>query len=254
MKLRILGCSGGVSAGLKTTSMLLDNDVLIDAGTGVGDLSFEDMINVDHVFLTHSHLDHICFIPFIVDTVGHKRSSPLIVHGLPHTIDVLKNHIFNGRVWPDFGAIPSVDAPFLQYEEISLGKSVQINGRTITALPANHVVPALGYQLDSGKASFVFTGDTTVNNELWEIVNKIKNLRGLIIETAFCEVDKRLAKISKHLCPSLLAEELKKLKSNPEIYITHLKPGEMDQTMKEVITMIANRSLHMLEAGQEFEF
>ena len=39
MKLRILGCSGGISGDLRTTSMLLDHDVLIDAGTGVGDLS-----------------------------------------------------------------------------------------------------------------------------------------------------------------------------------------------------------------------
>ena len=67
MKLRILGCSGGIGGSLRTTSMLLDHDVLIDAGTGVGDLSLEEMSAIDHVFLTHSHLDHIVFIPFMLD-------------------------------------------------------------------------------------------------------------------------------------------------------------------------------------------
>ena len=254
MKLRILGCSGGIGDGLKTTSILLDDNILIDAGTGVGELSFDEMVGIDHVFLTHSHLDHICFIPFIVDTVGHRRSMPLTIHGLPQTLQVLKAHIFNGRVWPDFAAIPSSDNPFLKYQELTLGQTVQIKNNSITTLPANHVVPAVGYRLDSGQGSFVFTGDTTTNDKLWDEVNKIDNLKGLIIETAFCEVDKDLAKVSKHLCPSLLAAELKKLKHHPEIYITHLKSGEMEQTMEEVINRVNDRKPHMLIAGQEFEF
>ena len=39
--------------------MLLDEDILIDAGTGVGDLSLEELKKIDHVFVTHSHLDHV---------------------------------------------------------------------------------------------------------------------------------------------------------------------------------------------------
>ena len=62
MQIRILGCSGGVSANLRTTSLLVDGDVLIDAGTGVGDLSLEEMSRIQHVFLTHSHLDHIAIL------------------------------------------------------------------------------------------------------------------------------------------------------------------------------------------------
>jgi phosphoribosyl 1,2-cyclic phosphodiesterase len=76
MKLRILGCSGGISASLRTTAMLLDDDVLIDAGTGVGDLALDEMVRIDHIFVTHSHLDHICCIPFLVDTVGYRRKTP----------------------------------------------------------------------------------------------------------------------------------------------------------------------------------
>src|SRR5262245_13133766 len=102
MKLTILGCSGGISSGLRTTSMLLGEDVLIDAGTGVGDLSIEALAKIDHVFVTHSHLDHICSIPFLVDTVGQMRNQPLTVHGIKPTVDALRSHIFNNRIWPDF--------------------------------------------------------------------------------------------------------------------------------------------------------
>ena len=80
MKLRILGCSGGIGGNHRTTSMLIDEDILIDAGTGVGDLSISELAKIDHVFLTHSHLDHVTSIPFILDTVGWTRDKALAIH------------------------------------------------------------------------------------------------------------------------------------------------------------------------------
>ena len=178
MKLRILGCSGGIGGRhLRTTSMLADNDVLIDAGTGVADLSLMELSLVDHVFVTHSHLDHVATIPFIVDSVGGMRSRPLTVYALPETIEVLKQHIFNWTIWPDFTRIPTPEKPFMQYQPIQVGETITISGRRITALPANHVVPSVGYHVDSGKGSLVFTGDTTTNDPLWAIVNRMANLR-----------------------------------------------------------------------------
>ena len=145
MKLRVLGCSGGIGGRhLRTTSMLLDNDVLIDAGTGVSDLSLTEMSLVDHVFLTHSHLDHIASIPFMVDTVGGMREKPLTVWALQATIGIMQDHIFNWSIWPDFTQIPTPDKPFMQYEPIQLGETVTFGGRRFTALPANHTVPAIG--------------------------------------------------------------------------------------------------------------
>ena len=160
MRLRILGCSGGIGGDLRTTSMLLDHDILIDAGTGVADLSLSELKQIDHVFVTHSHLDHIACIPFLVDAVGGMRSAPVTVHATGLTLRALREHIFNWKIWPDFSQIPSGQAPYMQYEEIRVGEPVRLGQRTITPLPANHVVPAIGFCLDSGKASLVFTGDT----------------------------------------------------------------------------------------------
>jgi ribonuclease BN (tRNA processing enzyme) len=254
MKLRILGCSGGIGGNLRTTSLLLDHDVLIDAGTGVGDLSLAEMCAINHVFVTHSHLDHIACLPLLIDSVGFMRDQPLVIHATDETLDILKQHIFNWEIWPDFTEIPNLHQPILRYERIVLGETVDMDGRKITPLPANHVVPAVGYQIESGKTSLVFTGDTTTCDALWAAVNRIRNLEYLIVETAFSNAEKGLAVISKHLCPSLLDEELGKLKLNPKIYITHLKPGEVELTMQEVSECVRNFVPKMLQNGQIFEF
>lgn len=253
MKLRILGCSGGIGGNMRTTSMLLDHDVLIDAGTGVGDLSLVEMIAIDHVFVTHSHLDHITCIPLMLDSVGFMRDKPLIVHATAETIAILKQHMFNWKIWPDFSEIPNAQHPCLRYEMIELGKTVDLGGRKITALPANHVVPAVGFQLDSGKASLVFSGDTTTCDALWEAVNRIDNLQYLLVETAFSNAELELAIMSKHFCPSLLAKDMLKLKCDPKIFITHLKPGEVELTMQEISECVTGFIPKMLQNGHVFE-
>jgi len=254
MKLRTLGCSGGIGGNLRTTSFLLDRDVLIDAGTGAGELSLTELSMIDHIFVTHSHLDHIACIPFIVDSVGFMRDRPLTIYTTEETLDILRKHMFNWKIWPDFTRIPNAQKPFMRYQSIELGETVVLNDRKITAIPANHVVPAVGYHLDSGKASLVFSGDTTTNDALWDIVNKIDNLRYLIIETAFSNGEKELAVLSKHLCPDMLADELKKFRRDAEIFITHLKPGEMELTMQEIESCVHDRRPTMLLNNQQFEF
>ena len=254
MKLRTLGCSGGIGGNLRTTSFLLDHDVLIDAGTGAGELSLAELSMIDHVFVTHSHFDHTASIPFMVDSAGFMRDCPLTVYAAEETLDILRQHMFNWKIWPDFTKIPNAQRPFMRYQPMELGETVMLNGRKITAIPANHVVPAVGYHLDSGTASLVFSGDTTTNDALWNVVNKIENLRYLIIETAFSNDEKELAIVSKHLCPSMLAEELKKFQRDAEVFITHLKPGEMELTMREIESLIHERCPTMLLNNQEFEF
>lgn len=255
MRLRVLGCSGGIGGRhLRTTSFLVDNDILLDAGSGVGDLSLAELTRIDHVFVTHSHLDHVTSIPFLVDTVGGMRAKPITVHATAPTIEILRNHLFNWSIWPDFTEIPSAEAPFMRYEEVELGRTVSVDGRAFTPIPAVHTVPAIGYHLDSGEGSLVFTGDTGPNDELWKVVNRISNLKVLIIETAFSNKERQLAEVSKHLCPSMLADELAKLERRPEVWITHLKPGEIELTMEEVEAVAGNIRPRMLQNGQQFEF
>jgi ribonuclease BN (tRNA processing enzyme) len=252
MKIRVLGCSGGIGGGLRTTALLVDEDLLIDAGTGVGDLSLEQLAKIDHIFVSHSHLDHVTSIPFLVDTVCWMRRSPIVVYGIKETIDILRAHLFNWKIWPDFTQIPDAENPFMVYREIRVGEAVEIRARRFTAIPANHTVPAVGYVMETGRNALIFSGDTYTNDALWKVVNKTPNLRYLIIETAFSNKERDIAAASKHLCPKMLAEELEKMRVMPEVFITHLKPGEGALTMKEVSEAAGRWRPRMLENNQEF--
>lgn len=255
MKLRILGCSGGIGGRhLRTTSFLLDHDILIDAGTGAADLSIVELAAIDHVFLSHAHLDHIVSLPLMIDSVADRRSQPLVVYGTETVLSILRQHIFNGAIWPDFSTLPSADRPFMRYQVIELGQTISLKGRHITALPVDHTVPAVGYCLDSGAASLVFSGDTGICDVFWRAVNQISNLKHLIIECAFSNRERDLAMLSKHLCPTLLALELQKLERQCAVYITHLKPGQIELTMEEIERSLGEFSPVMLQNSQIFEF
>jgi ribonuclease BN (tRNA processing enzyme) len=254
MQLRVLGCSGGIGGSLRTTSFLVDHDVLIDAGTGVGDLTLAELKQIDHIFVTHSHLDHVAFIPFLVDTVGGMRSAPVMVHATQETIDILRAHLFNWKLWPDFTQIPTPQAPYLRFVPFGLGETVELQGRKFRSLPANHVVPAVGFHLDSGSGSLVFTGDTTVCDALWEQVNRIDNLSYLLIETAFSNAERDLAAASKHLTPDMLAQELSRLQRPARVFISHLKPGDGALTMEEVEAVAGAYAPRMLSNGQVLKF
>jgi len=254
MKLRVLGCSGGIGGRhLKTTSLLVDQDILIDAGTGVLDLNLDQLAAIDYVFLTHSHLDHIAALPLIVDAVADRRGEPLCVYATVEVIDVLRRHIFNWSVWPDFSLLPNKENPAIVFHPITVGTPVVLGGRTITALPANHSVPAVGYCLQSDRSSLVFSGDTGPCEAFWREVGKISNLRYLFVECAFPNSDEALALVSKHFSPGLLAPELRRVSPQCKVFVTHLKPGRDVQIMDELGCEVSELYPARLENGLEFE-
>lgn len=266
MRVRVLGCSGAIAQGCRTTSFLLDDDVLIDAGTGVGDLSLEEMARIHHVLLTHSHLDHVASLPLMLDAAAALRlaagAPPLQVHALPGTIGALQTHIFNNLIWPDFAAIPSATAPLMRFVPIAVGEVLQVGGKAVEVLPAVHTVPAVGYAAASASGHWVFSGDTERNPAFWQRINQIK-VAMLVIETAFSDREADLARRSLHLAPSVLATELDQIDHTQHypIYITHTKPAETGLIMEEIrrFDETPNREgdvrhdIRWLSAGMSFE-
>lgn len=253
MKVTILGCSGGIGGGRHTTALLVDDDILIDAGSGVTKLSLEQLAAIDHVFITHTHLDHILALPLMLDSAGAMRDRPVTLYAIDSVIEILRQDIFNWRIWPDFTEVPE-ERPYLRYEAVEVYEPTRLGKRSITALPASHTVPAVGYQLDSGAASLVFSGDTGPNPALWDWINRIENLHAVIIETAFPQDEHGIAEVSRHLSPQLLAMELKQLQRRVEVYITHLKPGREQVIMDEIVQHASNdHQPRVLEEGRVFE-
>ena len=262
MRVRVLGCSGAIARDCRTTSFLIDGDVLVDAGTGVGDLSLEQMRGIRDVFLTHSHLDHIAALPLMVDAVASQLAEPIRVHALPGTIAALKAHIFNNVIWPDFSRIPTPQAPFVSFHEVQVGQRLALHGKVVEVLPAVHTVPACGYAVSAGGGCWVFTGDTERNPAFWSRINQL-DVAALVIETAFSNREEDLARRSLHLSPLALAGELDcidKRKGFP-IYITHTKPAETALIMAEIqrfdqaqpSATNVSHDIRWLRAGQEFE-
>lgn len=260
MKIRVLGCSGSIAAGSRTTSFLIGDSVLVDAGTGVGDLTLEEMARIDHVLISHSHLDHILAIPLLADSVMRLRSAagraPILVHALPQTIAALRTHVFNGVIWPDFTALPSVERPVLAFQPFAVGDVLPLAGRRFEVMPAEHTVPAVGFALlGSGDATgretvdWVFTGDTGPNPALWQRLRGTE-VRHIVIETAFGNDESAIAAISRHLSPATLGGELAQLDGNVAVHITHIKPGEIAQVMTQVRGLGTAHQLHALHTGQ----
>ena len=253
MKIRVLGCSGGIAKGVATTSFLIDDDILIDAGTGVGDLSIMEMQRLKHIFITHSHLDHIGSIALLIDTLfEHLVDQPIIVHAGRATIKVLKKHIFNWSIWPDFMVLPNKSQAVLKLEAMTCGSMLEIEGRFIEMIAVNHSVPGVAYRVESQGKSFAFSGDATTNDSLWAALNKKDSLDLLFVESAFANKDAEIARLAYHYCPQMLAEDLPKLKHRAKVCITHLKPGEEELIMKECREALPDWGLLQLKSGDQF--
>jgi len=252
MRIRVLGCSGGIGDGRQTTSFLVDDDMLVDCGTGVTTLTHAELCRIDHVFVTHSHLDHITSLPLLLDSVAGEREHPLTLHGLPEVLQILEDHLFNWHIWPDFARIPTPEAPWLRYEALYEHEAVRLGQRVITAIPAHHTVPAVGYMLRGQDGSLLFSGDTASHEALWQEANRARDLRHLIVECSFQDALAEIAEASKHYCPRTLAADLRKLKSDPQVWITHLKPGGEADIMAELARhgVTATQALYN---GQVFE-
>ena len=252
MELTVLGCSGGVGADLRTTTLRFNHKVLIDAGTGLGDLTLAEMQEIRHIFLTHSHLDHIASIPFLLDSIFDRINDPIVIHGQDATLQALRNHIFNNIIWPDFAILPNHVNPVMRYQIMEPGQIVEVADLRIEMIPVNHVVPAVGYRVETANKVFAFSGDTSTNDSFWQVLNKYDQLDVLIVEAAFPNRDIDLCRRAGHYCPQLLAEDIVKLRHQPEVYISHNKPGGEDEIFRECQAAITSHSVHRLSTGAKF--
>ncbi|BBI98495.1 cAMP phosphodiesterase class-II:metallo-beta-lactamase superfamily protein [Ferrigenium kumadai] len=253
MRITTLGCNASITGELRTTCYLVDDDILIDAGTGAGELSLAQSIAIDTVFLTHSHLDHCGLLPMLADAAGSFRDAPLTVYALPETIATLEEHMLNNKLWPDYTVQPMPERPYIRFRPILAGETVELGGRRITALPARHAVPCVGYRIDSGKASLVYSADTTLCEDFWLALNRIDNLKHLLIETTFRNDNAAGAARSGHTTANLLAQGLRLLERPVELFIVHMEAGYEEVTMREVLQAASEYHPQVLRRGHVFE-
>ena len=250
MRIRVLGCSGGIGAGARTSALLIDNDVLIDAGTGIGDLELADIDSIRHVFLTHSHLDHIAGLPMLVDRLfDADRPVPVTVYAREETLRAVQDHLFNGVIWPDFARLPSPEKPMLRYCVCSPGDTITIGHRDFYAIDVMHAVPTLGFTVQNSGGVFAVSGDTKTNETLWPVLNACIELKVLVIEVSFPDEMEAVAELAGHYTPKTLTEDLKRLRHSPEIWLTGMKPGEEERIYEQVMRAAPDKNIRMLSLG-----
>jgi ribonuclease BN (tRNA processing enzyme) len=226
MKLRVLGCDGGRGQGYYSTGLLFDDRYLIDAGTILSALTVEEALRITDIFLTHSHLDHLCELPYLLDATFGRRDEPLRVHGQRPTIDAMMAHLFNDVIWPDFSRIPAPGQGQFTLHEIEPGRDYQAGDLTFTPIQVNHVVPTVGYKIADRGGCVMFSGDTGPMTEFWRIANEAVNLKAVIVDLSFPEREHFVARISGHMTAGDVAAELRNLHQDCAVYAFHYKVGQ----------------------------
>src|SRR5262245_10454772 len=108
MKIRVLGAFGSEGLGQRPSAFLVDESLLIDAGTVTGALTVPEQLEIHHALVSHSHLDHIAGLAFLTETLASSGvPASVTVAGMPPVVSALRSSVFNNVLWPDFAQIPS---------------------------------------------------------------------------------------------------------------------------------------------------
>jgi cAMP phosphodiesterase len=237
MRLRILGCAGGSAPGAQLSCYLLDDVLAIDAGALTTALDFTAQRRVQDVLLTHGHLDHVWTLPLFLANRFGGPPVPCRLYGSSFTLETVRQHLFNDRIWPDFTEAMRERVPLVQFKPIDPGSEEKVLDYEVTSIPLVHAVPSQAYLVRRSGTSLLVCGDTYGTDALWTIASREKRLGAVLIECSFPSRYDRLAKQSLHLTPDLLAVELKKLTADVPVLVTHIKPEDRAEVVRELAAL-----------------
>jgi len=250
VKIRVIGCSGAELPGHRTPSFLIDEEILLDAGSFTAVLDQREQMRIKHIFITHAHLDHIVSIPFLADNIiVSEKQNRVSIYSIPPVLKMIKQHLFNSTLWPDFTIIPKPENAVLNLVKLSAGKPVRVNEYTITPYEVNHIVPAVGYLVQNRKGKRLFyTGDTGPSARTWEKLGN-RRIDCLIIDVSFPNSLSGMALRSGHLTPELLMKEMARMQQKPvQICVTHLKP-QYFKAIRDELRDLGLRNVRILKGG-----
>ena len=254
MKIQILGGHGGLSKGHSTTSFLIDDKLLIDAGAVASTLSVEEQSKIDHILISHCHLDHIKDLAFLCDNCFGMRKKPFEVFTHETVKKIIKAHLFNNIIWPDFSELPSVESPTINFNSIREEVKLRIGEFDITPIKVKHAHDAMGFIVEKDQVAILFTLDTGPTDRIWEIARKIKNLKAIFTEVSFPNSLEKVAEVSDHHTANSLKFEMKKMPELIPVILTHLKPSYREIILKEIQEMKEDRIRVLNRDGEIFNF
>jgi cAMP phosphodiesterase len=252
MKFKVLGCFGGNVPGLGMTSFLVNRAVCLDAGWLVDSLTLEEQEKVRDVFISHSHLDHTCSLPFLIDNNFAAPGFAVRIYAIREVVRWMKKHLFNNETWPDFTQLPTRATPVVSLIELQEEQPVSVHGLRIRAVRVSHTVPTTGFIVEDEKVALAFSSDTGPTRDFWKAVNATRKLRAVITEVSFPDEQQTLADISGHLTPRTLAGEVKKIKRDVPIYIYGRKP-RFAAAIGRQLRDFPDRRVRLLKQGRTYK-
>lgn len=235
MKVRVLGCHGGVAPDYQTSCYSVNDRFLVDCGSACSVLSPEEQRHVTDVFITHPHLDHIKDICFILENTFAPDREQLVLRSTAEILDDVHKHMLNNIIWPDFSMIPcnpKKDRYILGFEPIQ--KSVQLDDMEIRPFAVNHPGNAVGYVVEQNGEQILFTGDSGPCAEIWRQANACSNLKAIFTEITFPNRMDTLARASGHFTLAQLLDDYTQLENYQiPIYISHFKPAFLEELLEE---------------------
>ncbi len=255
MKVKILGCSGSEAIGHNPPGFLVNDVMMLDAGTITAALTIEAQSRITDVLISHTHLDHIKSLLFLADNIIGRIKKPVNIRAIPRVLDAIKKHLMNDIIWPDFTKIPNAKNPVLTYAPMPIGKTVNIAGLKVKTIPMNHPVPAVGFLVSDGKTSFLYTADTGPNEGIWKEAARAKNLNAIIVDTSFPNSLDTIATLSGHFTPAQLHADLERARIGRDVpvYIYHVKPVHKKRVIAE-LRGLGRKNVKLLQEGKTYQF
>ncbi len=217
------------------TSYLINDTLAVDAGSLGLMTTPAEQTRVQHVLISHTHIDHVGSLPIFVENI-YESGTPesVTIYGSETALASLRKDIFNDRIWPDFVGLSTPEDPFLKLQQLEAEKTIELEGLRITPIPVSHVVPTFGFLIQDKQAAILIVSDTGPTEVIWKRANGVRNLKAVFLEATFPNNLAWLADVSKHLTPSLFAAEVRKLKKQVAVIAVHIKARHRDEVVKEL--------------------
>lgn len=254
MKIQVLGGHGGSAKGFATTSFLIDDKILIDAGAVAATMTIEEQTRIQSILISHCHLDHIKDLAFMCDNCFGLKSEPIKVYTHATVKKIIKDHLLNDIIWPDFTKLPNPENPTMTITAVDDGKEIALGDYKVTPIKVRHAYDAMGFIVEKGDTAVLFTLDTGPTEMIWETARQRKNIKAIFTEVSFPNALSKVAEVSDHHTPGSLKNEIPKMPKDVPIILTHLKPNYRTDILKELQEIKEDRIRVLDRDGEIFHF